>query len=571
MASLNDYADQFLDSDLLFCTVTCCSIFLLVFLDPWFFCDGPEDDDLDQLEDEDYVSNAPFYFSSLFFCVSCFLLLLGHLRFDVAVLAWVSELPSEDYSVVAIPLLLGALGVSLVLAQFQRGDEATLPLAGKHLLGERDGDASPLEVAIENSVLHCTVISFAVAIKTPTLPFQLVKALCKPLVTYIYGPLCDPGELPVPHEAYNAIVRELRNKTSELRMMRTQNEELKSRIESDQLEHETELNLARLKYEDLELRLETEELKHQLSIQEERQLSSALTQLGVGRDTQKMMAMIHSLALLNTASETNGEDNSGENASLDAKPVIEPSSEAPGVEQKHDIDAAENVTALDGELAREMAAEELAAVVAAESPETEESGNNKMDEGDNAWIDDSVTLHQPTSQEKARKKNKKKKQRAGRDIKAREGLKEVSQRLEALNAQKQVLEASWAERCKAFTAKAPAIAVNASLPAVSATVPVQQHRPAVNTVQHSQQASTTSMAAVSSSQAVPMFHQFTQQQGYKQTGGQYHAPDQLFQPTQQQSFGLRGSQHEPSDESLQPPQPRFYGLKGSRHQPPSPY
>jgi len=291
MASLDDHVDDFLDSDLLFCTVTCSAIFLLVFLGLWFFCDGPEDGDFDQLEDEDYVYNAPFYFSSLFFCLSCFLLLLGHLRFDAVVWTWVSEISSEDCSVIAITLLLGALGLFLVITKFQRGDE----------------DASPLEIALEDSVLRCAVAFFTVAIQIPTLPFRLLKALFKPLVTYIYGPTRAPGELPVPHEVYDAIVQELRNKTSELRLAQTQNDELKRQIESDQLEHESELNLARLEYKNLELKVEAEELKHQLSIREERQLSSALTQIGVGRDTQKMMAMIHGLALLNNASETNGE------------------------------------------------------------------------------------------------------------------------------------------------------------------------------------------------------------------------------------------------------------------------
>lgn len=251
--------------------------------------------------------------------------------------------------------------------------------------------------------------------------------------------------------------------------------------------------------------------------------------------------------------------------------MTEPAGDASDVEQKHDVEAAENGTALDGELAREMAAEELAAAVATEGPEAEESGNNEMDEGENADIDDSVKLSRPISQAEARKKIKKKKQRAGRDLKAREGLKDVSQQWEALDAQKQALEASWAERCKEIAVKAPAVAVNASLPAVSAAVPVQQCQPAVNTMQHSQLAQVTPVAAVSNFQAVPMFYQPPQQQGYTQTAGQYHAPSQLFQPTQQQSFGLRGSQHEPPGQPLQPLQPRSYGLRGSKHQPPSPY
>lgn len=46
------------------------------------------------------------------------------------------------------------------------------------------------------------------------------------------------------------------------------------------------------------------------------------------------------------------------------------------------------------------------------------------------------------------KKKKKKKQRSGRDLKAREILKELSQKEGAVDAERQALEATWAERCR---------------------------------------------------------------------------------------------------------------------------
>lgn len=299
MVSLTDYVDTFLDSDVLFCTVTCSAIFLSVFLVPWFFCNDLDDGDFDQLEDEDYVSNVPLYFSLLFFCLSCFAVLLGQLRFDVVVLAWASGIPLEHWSVVGITLLVGALGLFAVIAEFQKGGDATLPFSGEHLLGEEGGDASLLEIALEDSVLYCVVTFLTLAIRIPTLPFRLVKAICKPLVTYIYGPICTPGERSIPNEVYDAMVQKLRNKDFELSMMRTQNEELRSQAESDRLAHESELRIARMEYEELELRAETDGLRHQVAMQEEMQLSSALTQIGMDRDAQKMMALIHRLALLN--------------------------------------------------------------------------------------------------------------------------------------------------------------------------------------------------------------------------------------------------------------------------------
>lgn len=627
MASLNDHVDKFLDSDLLFCTVTCSAIFLLVLLDFWFFCDGPKDGDFDQLEDEDYVYNAPLYFSSLFFCLSCFVILLNQLQFGTVIFDWANEIPSDTVLVVAISLLLGALGFCLAVSEFQKGVGATLPLAGKHLIGEPEESASLLEIALEDSMLHCAVAFFTVAIQKPTLPLQLVKSLCKPLVTYIYGPICAPGELLVSNEAYDAIMQELCNKVFELCLTRTQNDGLKRQAEADQLEHDSELLVARMAYEGLELKAEGNELRLRIALQEERQLSSALNQIGMGRDAQKMMAMIHGLAVLNAAPKMSSDGDSRESARLDDEPVTEPAAKAPNFEQILNTQAAENNTALDGQLASGMAMEELAAVVGIQDMKAEESDINKMDEGDNAEIDDSVNLDQPTPQGVAgnKKKKKKKKQRSGRDLKAREKLKELSQKEDAVDAERQALEATWAERCREQdavhaqkqaleaswvarcrerTAKAPVVAVNARQPAVSTTVPFQQQPPTAPattmstfraagnaTLPAQQQPQAAPVEAANTFQLAPKILQPTreqiwqfngwqssadvrlfqppQQQVNRQPTGQHLAPGQLFQPTQQQTYGQNAGQRQQSCQLFRPPQQPTYGQNEEQYYDPN--
>jgi hypothetical protein len=568
MASLTDYVDTFLNSDLLFCTITCSAIFLSVFLIPWFFCSDLDDGDFDQLEDEDYVSNAPLYFNLLFLCLSCFAILLDQLQFDVAVLEWAGEIPSDHWFVVGITLLVGALGLFLVVAEFQRGGDATLPLAG-----EQGRDASPLETTLEDSIFHCIVTFFTVAIQIPTLPFRLVKAICKPLATYIYGPICAPGERLVPNEVYDAMVQELRNKDFKLSIMRTRNEELKFQAEKDRLKHESELRIARMGYQDLEAKAEADDLRHQLAMREEMQLSSTLTQIGMDRDAQNMMALIHRLALLNAAPESDNDDIASESAAVGGDPVTEPRAEVEDVEQNHDIKAAENDIALDGELATELATEDLAGAVATKELEAEEFDNNETDEGDDVTIDDSVNIDQPTTPAEGEKKKKKKKVKSNGKAKKRRAGKDLLFRKElaALGQEKDALETSWAESRQQRAATTQAVDVNTSQAAVTTTAPVQQSRPAVNTaVQVQQQPQAPLNAAANTFKLAPRVTQPTREQIWQFNGWKSEEDVRIFQRPQQHTYGQNAGQHDHPRQLFQPSQQQTYGQAESQQQQPRP-
>jgi hypothetical protein len=485
-------------------------------------------------------------------------------------LEWAGEIPSDHWFVVGITLLVGALGLFLVVAEFQKGGGATLPLSGKDALEVQGVDASPLEIALEDSVLYCVVTFLALAIRVPTLPFHLVKTICKPLVTYIYGPICAPGELAVPSEVYDTTVQELCKKVVQLCITRTQNKELKSQAERDRLAHESELRIAQMDYEELELKAETDELRHQVAMQEEMQLSSALTQIGMDRDAQKMMALIHRPALLNGVSESDSDGTAHESASLESEPVTEPEAEVEDVKQNDGVNTAESDSALDGELATEVATEKLAAAASMEELGAEESDNNEMnemDEGDDAEIDDSVNIDRPATpaegekKKKVKSKGKAKKRRAGKDLQFRKEL-------VAWGQEKDALETSWAESRQQRATTTQADAANTSQPARK-FAPVQQSRPNVNTtVQAQQQPQAPLNAAANIFRLAPRVTQPTREQIWQFNGWKSEEDVRIFQRPQQHTYGQNAGQHDHPSQLFQPSQQQTYGQAESQQQQP---
>jgi hypothetical protein len=525
MASINDYVDMFLDSDILFCTVTGFALFLCVFFGLCFFCDGPDDGECDQLEDEDFVYNGPFYFSSLVFCVSSFVVLISCILYRESIANWEGGLSSEDVFVAAMPLLIGALGLLSVISKFQEDHDATLPLPGKYLLGEDDEVASPVEIVLEDSILHCTkffFFFFTTTVQIVTLPAYLVKTLCEPLVTAVYGPICASGEIPVSREEYDALRQELHEKSTEIAIARLRYETLQTQIEIDQQiqsNQEDQLNIARLEIDMLNSQTERDQLRHEYDVQElQEALSAVLAQIGVQRDAQMRTAAQDSLELFDAAAENDSDIDATESALSDVEPEAQPGAAASNAGQTSDIKALEN-TALDEEHAEQPAAEEEAAPVAEKELGAEES---EMDEGDYAEketsdgtkINDSVDVDQlaPQAPQTEKKRNKKKK-RAGKEVKDRQAMVDLEQQLEAAKA-----------------SRAP--------PATEPFQPAQQ--PAQEQSGRQQQRPAQSVQPIRQQAPPQLFRPLQPQALSWHNGWQHQAPRQPSQSIQHQSYGRNG-------------------------------
>jgi len=183
MESFHEYVDNFFANELLSYTILSSAILVFVFSCLWLICDGPDDTHFDQLEDHTSANGAVLFLVSLIVCVSSLAGLEAYLQHGTAILKWANEISSDDVFISAIAVLLLALGIFVLIAEFQKRG-AVLPIL--HPVEEQI-EVSPLEVAVEDFVLDCFVTSFSLAVRVLTLPGYTVKVLGRSLLAFVNG------------------------------------------------------------------------------------------------------------------------------------------------------------------------------------------------------------------------------------------------------------------------------------------------------------------------------------------------------------------------------------------------
>jgi L-asparagine transporter-like permease len=158
MESSNDYVDNIFANELLSCTILSSAIFVFIFSCLWLICGGLNDGHFDQLEDHDTANGAFLLLVSLIVCISSFAGLAAYLQHGATILKRASEISSDDVCVSAIAVLLIALSIFVLIAEFQKRG-AFLPVLRPM---EEQVEVAPLEIAAEDFVLHCAVNGLAV-------------------------------------------------------------------------------------------------------------------------------------------------------------------------------------------------------------------------------------------------------------------------------------------------------------------------------------------------------------------------------------------------------------------------
>lgn len=183
MESFHEYVDSFFANDLLSYTILSSAILVFIFSCLWLICDGPNDGHFDQLEDHNSANGAVLFLVSLTVCISSLAGLEAYLQHGAEILKWANEISSDDVFVSAVAVLFIALGIFVLIAEFQKRG-AVLPIL--HPV-EEQVEVSPLEVAVEDFVLHCFVTTFTVTVGVLTLPGYTVKVLCRSLLAFVNG------------------------------------------------------------------------------------------------------------------------------------------------------------------------------------------------------------------------------------------------------------------------------------------------------------------------------------------------------------------------------------------------
>lgn len=80
-------------------------------------------------------------------------------------------------------MLFIALGIFVLIAEFQKR-EAFLPISCPM---EEQFEVAPLEIAVEDFVLHCVANTFNLAVGVVTFPGYTVKVLWRSVVAFISG------------------------------------------------------------------------------------------------------------------------------------------------------------------------------------------------------------------------------------------------------------------------------------------------------------------------------------------------------------------------------------------------
>lgn len=192
MESLNEYADKFLANEyidnffaneLLSYTVFCSAFLVFILSCLWLIYDGPDDGHFDQLEDHDSANGAVLFLVSLSICTSALAGLTAYLQHGAAILKWANKISSDDIFVSAIAVLFIALGIFVLITEFQkRGAVLAIPLSVEEQIEE-----SPLEIAVEDFVLDCVVTTFSIIVQVVTLPGYALRTSCKSVFAYVNG------------------------------------------------------------------------------------------------------------------------------------------------------------------------------------------------------------------------------------------------------------------------------------------------------------------------------------------------------------------------------------------------
>jgi hypothetical protein len=184
MEFFNNHLEDFLANDVLFSTVTCSTIFIVVVL----LClrtlsDGPEDGQFDHPEGHNSANGALLFLGSLIVCASSFAGLAAYLQHGAAILKWAYEISSDEVLVSAVAVLFIALGVFVLIAEFQKRGGFSPILRPV----EAQVEVSPLEIAVGDFVLDFVVITFNIVIRVVTLPGCTVKVLYRSVAASVKG------------------------------------------------------------------------------------------------------------------------------------------------------------------------------------------------------------------------------------------------------------------------------------------------------------------------------------------------------------------------------------------------
>jgi hypothetical protein len=185
MESFNTHLEDFLANDVLFSTVTCSTISIVVVL----LCfrtlsDGPEDGHFDELEDQNSANGVAIFLVSLVFCISSLAGLAAYLQHGTAILKWAYEISSDEILVSAVAVLLIALGVFVLVAEFEKRG-AVLPILQRPV--EEQVEVSPLEIAVEDFVLDFVITTFNIVIRVVTFPGYTIKVLYRSVAAFGKG------------------------------------------------------------------------------------------------------------------------------------------------------------------------------------------------------------------------------------------------------------------------------------------------------------------------------------------------------------------------------------------------
>lgn len=183
MESFHEYVDNFFANKLLSYTILSSAILVFIFSCLWLICDGPHDVHFDQLDDHTSANGAVLFLVSLIVCISSLAGLEAYLQHGAEILKWANKITSDDVFVSAIAVLMIALAIFVLIAEFQKRG-AVPPVL--HPV-EEQVEVSTLEVAVEDFALHCFVTSFSLAVRVLTLPGYTVKVLGRSLLAFANG------------------------------------------------------------------------------------------------------------------------------------------------------------------------------------------------------------------------------------------------------------------------------------------------------------------------------------------------------------------------------------------------